>query len=265
MTRRFVACLLAVVVAGWGASTADGVTVERYSLKSRFVHRTLPQAGVLPPGSPRGRPLLVFLHGRGADGQEANANRDFYRALARQGSRAPAVVFPSGTVASYWHRRHSGDWARYVLDEVIPEAARRLHADPSRVAIGGISMGGYGAFEVARRRPASSAPSAATRRDLAGRPATARRARSTTRPTSSATGRTGTATTATTCGSMRGLWTAADAVAAAPSANGGRAMGPTAARRSRAPEHGQQLGVEQQYEQAPLELCGVPANLTEHG
>jgi S-formylglutathione hydrolase FrmB len=63
------------------------------------------------------------------------------------------VVFPDGGVHSYWHKRASGDWARYVLDEVIPEAIRRLHADPRRVAIGGISMGGYGAYEIAAQRP----------------------------------------------------------------------------------------------------------------
>ena len=39
-------------------------------------------------------------------------------------------------------RRRSGDWARYVLDEVIPAAVKRFGADPDRVAIGGISMGG---------------------------------------------------------------------------------------------------------------------------
>ena len=60
------------------------------------------------------------------------------------------VVFPSGGDHSYWHRRRGGDWTRYVLEEVIPQAVRRLHADPSRLAIGGISMGGYGAFEIAR-------------------------------------------------------------------------------------------------------------------
>jgi enterochelin esterase-like enzyme len=133
------------------ACGAEGATVQRYELKSRFVHRTLKQVAVLPPGAPRGRPLLVFLHGRGA-GPGSNANGAFYAALATQGERAPAVVFPSGGESSYWHRRHGGDWARYVLDEVIPEAVRRLHADPERVAIGGISMGGYGAFEIARQR-----------------------------------------------------------------------------------------------------------------
>ena len=40
-----------------------------------------------------------------------------------------------------------------MLDEVIPQAVERLGADPRRVAIGGISMGGFGAFDIARRRP----------------------------------------------------------------------------------------------------------------
>jgi S-formylglutathione hydrolase FrmB len=34
----------------------------------------------------------------------------------------------------------------------LAEAVRRFGADPDRVAIGGISMGGYGAFEIARSR-----------------------------------------------------------------------------------------------------------------
>jgi len=38
---------------------------------------------------------------------------------------------------------------------VIPQAVRRLHADRRRVAIGGISMGGFGAYSLARLRPRS--------------------------------------------------------------------------------------------------------------
>jgi S-formylglutathione hydrolase FrmB len=130
-----------------------GVTVHRYELRSRFVDKTLRQVAAIPPGGGEGRPLLVFLHGRGNDGEESNANGAFMRALAAQGDRAPVVVFPNGGESSYWHKRRSGDWARYVLDEVIPQAVRRFGADRGRVAIGGISMGGYGAYEIARLRP----------------------------------------------------------------------------------------------------------------
>jgi S-formylglutathione hydrolase FrmB len=138
-----------------GSEAAHGATILRYDVHSRFVEQTLPQVAVRPATASRGRPLLVFLHGRGGGGQESNANGPFLSALASLGTRAPDVVFPSGGDHSYWHARASGDWARYVLDEVIPEAVRRLHADPRRVAIGGISMGGYGAYEIAAQRPSA--------------------------------------------------------------------------------------------------------------
>lgn len=139
------------VAPAWASS--GGVRVARYDVHSRFVHRTLPQTAVLPPGGGAGRPLLVFLHGRGPAGNESNANGSFYAALRALGTRAPVVVFPNGGDHSYFHARRSGDWARYVLDEVIPQAVERLGADAHRVAIGGISMGGFGAFDIARRRP----------------------------------------------------------------------------------------------------------------
>jgi S-formylglutathione hydrolase FrmB len=169
-TRRLVAALLAGVAlaaaAGlawylWpgsvhtGASAAHGATIVRYDLESRWVGQTLPQTAAVPAGGGDGRPLLVFLHGRGEDGNESNVNGAFLSALRALGGRAPNVVFPNGGESSYYHRRASGNWARYVLDEVIPRAVARLHADPERIAIGGISMGGFGAFDLARRRPAA--------------------------------------------------------------------------------------------------------------
>ena len=155
--RWVIAAALAACAAMCGGpvqASARGVTVVlRYDLRSRFAHRTLAQTAVLPPGGGEGRPLLVFLHGRGQAGNESNANGAFYAALRAQGSRAPVVVFPNGGEHSYFHARRSGDWARYVLDEVIPRAVKRFGADPDRVAIGGISMGGFGAFAIARKRP----------------------------------------------------------------------------------------------------------------
>jgi S-formylglutathione hydrolase FrmB len=136
-----------------GSAAAHGATIVRYDVHSRFVHETLPQTAVIPAGGGRGRPLLVFLHGRGGDGNESNSNGAFYAALRTLGQRAPDVVFPNGGEHSYFHARRSGDWARYVLDEVIPQAIARLGANGRRVAIGGISMGGFGAFDIARRRP----------------------------------------------------------------------------------------------------------------
>jgi S-formylglutathione hydrolase FrmB len=172
LRRRTIAAAALVIVVlagGWevrrhwpgkvstASAAAHGATILRYDIRSRFVHGTLPQTAAIPADAdadPAARPpLLVFLHGRGADGNESNSNADFFAALARLGKRAPAVVFPNGGDASYWHKRADGDWTRYVLDEVIPQAIKRLHADPRRIAIGGISMGGYGAYAIARHAP----------------------------------------------------------------------------------------------------------------
>ena len=127
-----------------------GAHVIRFDVKSRFVGRTLHEVGVVPAGPPSERPLLVFLHGR-AQKPDHFFSAEFFSGLAALGGEAPMVVGVDGGDHSYWHDRRDGRWGRYVLREVIPAAARRLHADPSRVAIGGVSMGGFGAFDIARR------------------------------------------------------------------------------------------------------------------
>jgi S-formylglutathione hydrolase FrmB len=104
------------------------------------------------PGA-RGAPLLVFLHGRG-NGPSDVANSHLAAALERLGPRAPSIVVPDDDGSSYWHDRRTGRWGTYVLHQVIPAALRRTHADPHRVAIGGISMGGFGALDLARLAPA---------------------------------------------------------------------------------------------------------------
>jgi S-formylglutathione hydrolase FrmB len=107
----------------------------------------------VPEGGGRG--LLVFLHGRGGGPkrEDGSLHADFFAALKALGDRAPVVVFPNGGDHSYWHDRGDGRWGRYVLDEVIPEALARGGVLDDRVAIGGISMGGFGAFDLARLRP----------------------------------------------------------------------------------------------------------------
>ncbi len=147
------ALLAAVVVHDVLAVDTRGATVRHITIESRFAHRSLRVTLVEPAGATSGRPLLVFLHGRGDKGEDSNVNDAFFRALIAQGDNAPAVVFPNGGNHGYWHDRRGAKWARYVLDEVIPRALDELEADPKRVAIGGISMGGFGALDIARLHP----------------------------------------------------------------------------------------------------------------
>ena len=76
-----------------------------------------------------------------------------FAGLAALGTRAPIVVLLNGGRHSWYHDREDGRWGSMILDEAIPDAVRRFDVRPDRIAIGGISMGGYGALHLAARRP----------------------------------------------------------------------------------------------------------------
>jgi S-formylglutathione hydrolase FrmB len=140
-------------MAGRGLDT-HGARIVHFTVRSALVGRTLRETAVIPrDAAPRGRrPLLVLLHWRGGS-PDALVSGALLAGLARLGPRAPVVVMPDGGGGSFFHNRRDGRWASYVVREVIPAAARRLGADPSRVAIGGTSMGGFGALDIARLWP----------------------------------------------------------------------------------------------------------------
>lgn len=129
-----------------------GARVIHLTVHSRAVGEDLGLDVVVPAGKERRRPLLVFLHGRSGSPSSSTDDEAMFKALAKLGSRAPVIAFPSGK-DSYWHNREDGNWGDYVMDEVIPLAAREGDADPRRVAIGGISMGGFGALDLGRIEP----------------------------------------------------------------------------------------------------------------
>jgi S-formylglutathione hydrolase FrmB len=156
-----VAALLAVGIAVWlvlrpgglaGTVDRHGADVVEMEIASDAVGEQMPVTVVVPADADEGSPLLVFLHGRGGD-EDSELKDELFSALDALGDRAPIVAFPYGDEASYWHNRADGAWADYVLDEVIPKVGERVGADTGRVAIGGISMGGYGAYNVARVEP----------------------------------------------------------------------------------------------------------------
>ena len=147
-----VAVLVGVVATRAERSEARGPKVITFTVKSRYVGRTLREKGVIPRGGGAPHPLLVFLHGRAGHPGDIFTPA-FFAELTRLGAHAPAVVEVNGDHHSYYHDRRDADWGTYVMREVIPAAMGRLHADPRRIAIGGISMGGFGAFDLARLHP----------------------------------------------------------------------------------------------------------------
>jgi S-formylglutathione hydrolase FrmB len=146
-----------------GYSDTKGARVVRYTLDSKLVDRRLDEVAVVPAG-PGAHPLLVLLHGRhdpsplswllpSRSGPESMLSDSLFAGLARLGKRAPVVVLLNGDGDSYYHDRRDGRWASMVLREAIPDAVRRFATVKGRIAIGGISMGGYGAFRLAALAP----------------------------------------------------------------------------------------------------------------
>jgi hypothetical protein len=107
----------------------------------------------LPPGaSAAGLPVVLVLHGRGADaryGFEALRMPAFLGEYVRQGGRPFALVSVDGGVR-YWHPRADGDNPlAMITDELLPRVADQgLVVD--RIGVTGWSMGGYGSLLMAR-------------------------------------------------------------------------------------------------------------------
>ncbi len=130
-----------------------GSRLVHMEIQSRAVGRELGVNVIVPKqaGPPGRRWLLVFLHGRG--GSEETFNDAVFGGLSKFRGRGPVFVFPEGGVHGYWHNRRGAGWGTYVMQEVIPAVVKRFGIDPHRIAIGGISMGGFGAYDLALRHP----------------------------------------------------------------------------------------------------------------
>jgi S-formylglutathione hydrolase FrmB len=130
-----------------------GSEFVQLTVESKEVGRDLGVNVIVPPrAGPRGeRSLLVFLHGRG--GSEDTFNDVVLEGLPALRGRQPVVAFPDGGDHGYFHDREEGDWDAYVTGEVIPLLERRFGIDPEKLAIGGISMGGFGAYDIALHHP----------------------------------------------------------------------------------------------------------------
>jgi pimeloyl-ACP methyl ester carboxylesterase len=112
-----------------------------------------------PPGHGPGDrlPLVIMLHGYGADHSNALSGMSPAQAVALSVGGAPlspmAMVTADGG-SGYWNP-HPGDNPLAMLaDELIPFCQRRgLGRQPHRIGVMGISMGGYGALLLAEKHP----------------------------------------------------------------------------------------------------------------
>jgi dienelactone hydrolase len=97
-------------------------------------------------------PIILFLHGRGERGTEGmwQTQIGLPQAVRDHPDRWPfIIVMPQCPIPAYWTDAEMQALAMATLDQ---EAAE-FHADPDRTYLVGLSLGGYGAWELARNYP----------------------------------------------------------------------------------------------------------------
>jgi predicted peptidase len=130
-----------------------------------FLNRSLPTTagGMLryqvfvPAGYTRARewPVILFLHGAGERGSDGLLQTEvgMGSAIRRHPERFPAlVVFPQAPLDSVWR----GAPARAAF-EMLERTVREFRGDRARLYLAGLSMGGYGSWEMALQHPGTFA------------------------------------------------------------------------------------------------------------
>lgn len=92
-----------------------------------------------------GLPVVLFLHGYGEDYTAAFTTYGLQYFLAASGLRL-AVASVDGGRDSYWHRRVNGDDPPAMIVSGLLPRLRDAGLNPSRLALLGLSMGGFGAL-----------------------------------------------------------------------------------------------------------------------
>ena len=145
------------------ASSNHGIVLARQVQETGFLNRTLLVRGVpyrfqvyVPEeyriDDHRHWPILLFLHGRGERGSEGmwQTQIGLPAAILDHPERWPfLVVMPQCPQGRYWTDPEMLDIAMAALDREMSE----FHADSERTYLTGLSLGGYGAWELARLYP----------------------------------------------------------------------------------------------------------------
>jgi acetyl esterase/lipase len=167
LSRIFAVCLLVAWAITPGTAYALRGTVHRAvaepAQETGFLNRRIELNGVsyrfqvyLPEEWRRDDhkqwPVILFLHGRGERGSEGmwQTQIGLPQAVRDHPERWPfVIVMPQCPLPNYWTDPDMLALAMAALDEETAE----FHGDPERTYLTGVSLGGYGAWELARLYP----------------------------------------------------------------------------------------------------------------
>ena len=92
-------------------------------------------------------PLVIFLHGAGERGSDINKVKIHGPPmLVEKGKKFPFILISPQCPKDSW-------WSYEPLIEMIEDAETRYRVDPKRIILTGLSMGGYGTWELSVRYP----------------------------------------------------------------------------------------------------------------
>lgn len=138
------------------AADAWSQRVHDVKVRSKALKRSVAVRVVLPApaaSAPAGGwPVVYLLHGSGGNSLNwMGIGADVYRLSAA--SRV-IVVMPDGGAAGYYSNWNKGPkWETFHLTELRAYVKAHFRANTRREAIGGFSMGGFGALSYAARHP----------------------------------------------------------------------------------------------------------------
>lgn len=141
------ACLLSACMSA--PQRTSGEFVERSVDVGGVTHRYQVFAPASRAGGPK-PPVILFLHGSGERGSDNRRQTEvgIGAYVRRHVADFPAiVVFPQAPEGSEWNQ---------VVDVVLAQldaATREFGGDPDRTVLTGLSMGGFGAWDIALRQP----------------------------------------------------------------------------------------------------------------
>jgi predicted peptidase len=93
-------------------------------------------------------PLILFLHGRGESGSDLNlVNRNGIPKLIAEGKEFPFIVVSPQNPAS------DRSWDTKMLKLLLDDIITTHRVDTSRIYLTGLSMGGWGTWDMAFRNP----------------------------------------------------------------------------------------------------------------
>jgi len=165
---RLMALLAACVLPlGVVSAHAQSTNLNGYLFDSEMWAPTLQQQMTfriyLPPdyftNETRRYPTLYMLHGAGGNYTEWSDSflpQQLDNMIELRIVQPMIVVMPEGGTRTYWANWDSGpQWSDYVAYDIVTEIDNRFRTVPMAAgrAIGGLSMGGLGAMQIAMRHP----------------------------------------------------------------------------------------------------------------